>query len=196
MTGTYDWNPMPHFVDVRCPSCSARATFEFAEVVKIRLKNDVPFFQKSKLFDYQLFQDSCGHRWHGAIFYAGLHAGSVAAIRSLPEGYTPENWAHSRYLYRSHGLDIGSVNCSSCGLIQKHDLDWPSDAFFSIQYKGQELWAFNQESAKDLRDFIADIARDIDDYKWRHFLLHIPSIFKKRGAREHVVKHLNRLLDY
>lgn len=194
MTGTYDWNPMPHIVDVRCPSCDARASFEFAEIAKIRLKNDVPFFQNSDLFEYALFQDSCGHKWHGAIYYAGMHGGSVTAIRDLPEGYSPENWEHSRYLMRSHGLDLGSVSCSSCGLLQKHVLEWPSDAYFSIQYKGQELWAFNQGSAKDLRDFIGGSARNVDDYKWRNFLLHIPSVFKKRGARDHVVKHLDRLL--
>ncbi|WP_404418310.1 hypothetical protein [Marinospirillum sp.] len=194
MTGTYGWNPMPHFVDVCCPSCGSKAIFEFAEISKIHLKSDVPYFQESEIFDYELFQDSCGHKWHGAVFYAGLHGGSVESIKDLPVGYTPENWAHSRYLMRNHGLDIGSVNCSSCGLAQKHNLDWPADAYFTIQYKGQELWAFNQESAIDLRDFIDGVDRNVDAFKWRNFLLHIPSLFKNRGAREYVVKHLNRLL--
>lgn len=47
MTGTYDWNPMPHKVDIKCPSCGSRALFEFAEIVKISLKKDVPFFENS-----------------------------------------------------------------------------------------------------------------------------------------------------
>lgn len=42
MAGTYDWNPMPHKVDINCPSCGERAVFEFAEVVRIKLKKDVP----------------------------------------------------------------------------------------------------------------------------------------------------------
>ncbi len=42
MAGTYDWNPMPHKVDINCPSCGELAVFEFAEVVRIKLKKDVP----------------------------------------------------------------------------------------------------------------------------------------------------------
>jgi Fe-S-cluster-containing dehydrogenase component len=33
VTGTYDWNPMPGRLDVRCPSCGGHATFEFAKAV-------------------------------------------------------------------------------------------------------------------------------------------------------------------
>jgi len=94
MTGTYDWNPMPHKVDIKCPACAEHSVFEFAEVVKIALKKDVPFFEQSDLFEYYLFKDSCGHNWHGATYYANLHGGSTAAIRDLPEGYVPENWNH------------------------------------------------------------------------------------------------------
>lgn len=195
MTGTYDWNPMPHKVDVCCPSCAEKSTFEFAEIVKIKLKSDVAFFQNSKLFDYELFTDSCGHKWHGAIFYAGLHGGSVKAIHELPEGYKAEDWEHSRYLYRNHGLDIGSIACPNCHLSQKHILSWPGDAYFSIEYKGQQLWAFDRDSANELKEYIMDKDRNVDKYKWRNFLLHIPTVFKKQGAREYVVKHIDRLLS-
>ena len=51
MTGNYVWNPMPHIVDVRCPECGGYAEFEFAEMVRIKLKKDVEFFKKSKLFE-------------------------------------------------------------------------------------------------------------------------------------------------
>ena len=186
---------MPHKVDVRCPSCSGKSTFEFAEVVKLKLKSDVTYFQNSKLFDYELFTDSCGHKWHGAIYYAGLHGGSVKAINELPEGYKAEDWEHSRYLYRNHGLDIGSITCPNCHLNQNHILSWPSDAYFSIEYKGQQLWAFDRESVNELKEYITDKHRNVDKYKWRNFLLHIPTVFKKQGAREYVVKHINRLLS-
>ena len=97
-----------------CPSCDEYAVFEFAEIVKISLKKDVPFFEESVLFEYQMFKDSCGHKWHGAIYYANLHGGSTEAIRNLPEGYKPENWNHSKYLYRNHGSDLGAVSCRKC----------------------------------------------------------------------------------
>ena len=185
---------MPHQVSVQCPACGQCASFEFAEVVRIQLKKDVAFFQDSPQFDYQLFHDSCGHRWHGAVFYAGLHGDPVKAISSLPEGYSPEDWRHSQYLYRSHGLDIGSVSCEHCHTRRKHDLSWPKDAFFSVSYKGQNLWAFDRESAIDLRDFIMSKHRSVENYKWRNFLLHVPSVFLKQGARSNVAKLLNRVL--
>lgn len=46
MTGPYDWNPMPHTVDTRCPTCGEAAVFEFAEVVRIRhLTGTTPYSQ-------------------------------------------------------------------------------------------------------------------------------------------------------
>lgn len=195
MTGTYDWNPMPHKVDICCPSCQKLAHFEFCEVVKVCLKKDIGFFQNSNLFEYQLFQNSCGNRWHGAIYCMGLHGNSVAAIGNLPEGYSPEDWNHSKYLYRSHCQDIGTIQCAGCGLIKKHKLDWENEAYFSITYKGKHLWAFNRESAQELKQYINSKDRNLDKYNWSNFLLHIPSVFKKQSARDSIVKSLSKLLS-
>ena len=195
MTDTYDWNPMPHKVDVRCPSCESHAEFEFAEVREISLKKDIGFFKDSDLFDYQLFQDHGGRRWHGAVFYAGLHGGNIAAIRDLPEGYSPEDWAHLRYLHRrSSGLDLGSIQCTKCHGRKKHTLAWPADAYFTIEYRGKNLWAFNRETLIELRDYIVGNERKSAESKWSNFLLHIPSEFKQKKAREQVVRQLDKLL--
>ncbi|QLE85486.1 hypothetical protein FLM48_10600 [Shewanella sp. Scap07] len=195
MTGTYDWNPMPHKVDIKCPSCGEHALFEFAEVVKISLKKDVPFFEQSDLFEYYKFKDSCGHLWHGAVYYANLHGGSTLAIRDLPEGYKPEDWNHSKYLMRNHGTDLGAVSCSHCQMRKPYVLQWPNDAYFNISIKGQELWAFNRESAVELRDYIASSERKTDQYKWSKFLLHIPTTFKKQNVRDSVVKKINKAIE-
>lgn len=195
MTGSYHWNPMRHKLDVRCPSCGSRADFEFAEVSEISLKKDIPFFENSDLFEYRLFQGSGGSRWHGAIFYAGLHGGNIAAIRDLPDGYSAEDWSHPGYLHRRRGeFDPGSVNCATCHFRNKHVLAWPDDAYFSIEYRGQRLWAFNRETLVELRHYIAGNERDADGAKWRSFLLHIPSAFKRKKARDQVVKQLDQLL--
>ena len=93
MTGTYDWNPMPHRVDVTCPECGALATFEFAEVVKIRLKRDVEFFQKSKLFDYRFYEN-----W------------ANTGIAYCPEGFGPRDPWGLVFLSGEHmsmGMDSG-----------------------------------------------------------------------------------------
>ena len=185
---------MPHTLDVRCPSCGTKAFFEFAEAVRIREKKDVPFFQDNDQFDYLLCKDSCGHRWHAAIYYAGLHGRTVGSIGELPDGYSRSDWEHSKYLYRSAGSARGSVSCGSCHLRRKHELRWPEDAYFQIDYKSDVLWAFNDESASELRDFIASTDRKRDGYRWESFLMKIPTKFLRHGARDTIVKRLGKLI--
>ena len=97
MTGIYDWNPMPHVLDVRCPSCRGCARFEFAEVVRIKLLQDVPFFQASAQFEYAFFLSNwAGQNWHGAIYFPGLHGSATTTIHGLPEGYEAAAWEHSK----------------------------------------------------------------------------------------------------
>lgn len=193
MTEIFDWNPMPHKLDVKCPKCGSMSEFEFAEIVRIELKKDVEFFINSNVFEYQMFSDSCGHRWHGAIYFAGLHGEASKAIHSLPEGYCASSWEHSKYLLSSHST-LGSVRCKSCQYRSMHVLNWPQDAYFSIEIKGQVLWAFNTDSAMDLRAYIDSKDRRIRGYKYSSFLLHVPTYFKKQNVRKMVTKKLDRLL--
>ncbi len=183
---------MPHKVDVVCPDCSANAVFEFAEVVKISLKKDIDYFKASKFFEYRLFQDGCGHRWHGAIFYHGLH--SANNIKDLPEGYSMECFQHSQYWTRSHNLDIGAVCCTACGSRKKAKLNWPKDAYYQCEIRGDVLWGFNRQSLTELRDFIQSDSREEKKYTYQSFLRHIPSVFLQRKNRERVVAKLDRLL--
>ncbi|MEZ9349646.1 hypothetical protein AB4166_22690 [Vibrio splendidus] len=194
MTGIYDLNPMPHTVDIICPCCGEHVVFEFSEVVKISLKKDVEYFEKSDIFEYCLFRDSYGHNWHGAMYFANLHGCSIDAIKDLPEGYKATDWSHSRYLTPKSGGDIGSYSCNSCYSRKIHILNWPEDAFYSLSYKGEILWAFNRESAVDLKNYIQSTERNRSDYQWESFLLHVPTIFKKKNARGFVVKGLDRRL--
>jgi sarcosine oxidase delta subunit len=196
MTGTYDWNPMPHVVSVRCPRCSARAAFEFAEHVRIARKAEVPFFQKSKLFDYVFVKGRWhGQDWHAAVFHAGLHGG-IGAIKALPKGYAPEDWAHSKYFVRSQQTDRGTVVCAACGLRRKHRLAWPSDAWFQVEHRGKVLWAFDRSSANALRELIAATGarKKTRRDRWSSFLLHVPKEFLAASARDSLGKKLDRLL--
>ncbi len=196
MTAVYEWKPMPHCLDIRCPECSRLATFEFAEMVKIQLKKDVPFFQNHSLFDYAFFRDSCGNGWHAAIFFAGLRISHTSALTDLPEGYEPSAWDHSRYLHQSrgNGNDLGTVVCRNCSLRRKHTLSWPNDAYFQIDSRGKVLWAYHRESAIDLRNYLESVDRKQSGYKWELFLRHVPGDFLVAGLREQQVKLLDRLL--
>lgn len=192
MFSAYEWNPMPHKIDVKCPNCQRKAIFEFAEIVKIKLKKDIEFFEKSKVFDYKIFSNS-GQKWHAAIFYAGLQGSSTEAIHELPEGYSATDWDHSEYLVRTH-TNKGSIRCGHCFLNQKHILDWPKEAYFLVAYRGKELWAFNQETAQILRDYIKAELRDLKNQKWRAFLMKVPTEFLKKNARDSIIKSLDKLL--
>jgi len=187
MTYVYNWGSMPDELAIKCPACKGLAEFKFATVVKIKLKKDVEFFKESDAFEYSFEQDSSGRSWHLATFYSWLHGG-IESITSLPEGYAPENWSHvSRYMKK------GVCRCSQCGT-KKHELDWPLDAYFSIEYKGEHLWAYSRDYAVALRDFIESDER-VTRSKYMSFLLKIPTVFKKSNARDTVVKKLNKLLS-
>jgi hypothetical protein len=195
VTGAYEWNPMPHRLDVRCPACRRRAEFEFATAVRIALRKDIAFFTSSATFEHRFFRRrEISTSWHAALFYPGLHGGVRAIGSDLPEGYAATDWSHGKLLWRRHGLDVGSVVCAACGHRGKHALAWPADAFFQLDLRGETLWAFHRESALALRAFIASTARDRSKAKWRSFLLHVPSHFLGAKARAEVVKRLDRLL--
>jgi len=194
LTGIYQWNPMPHIVDIRCPECGGRAEFEFAEVVRIRLKKDVDFFKKSKLFEYRFLRDRAGTGWHAAFYFLRVHGRSTDVLDDLPAGYSPADWNHSRYLYRSHGHDWGTVDCFECDLRRKHVLSWPDEAFYQIVFGRAVLWAFHRESAVEIRDFIVSVDRDPAAFKWRTLLVHLPKEFLAAKARDGIVKRLDRLL--
>ena len=39
---------------------------------------------------------------------------------------------------------LGVVVCAACGLVRRHLLDWPGDAFFKCDIQGRTLWAWNR----------------------------------------------------
>lgn len=127
-------------------------------------------------------------------FSLGYNGRTVNTIRELPEGYAPSDWAHSQYVYRSSNLDIGSTDCDQCGNRQLHQLKWPQDAYYQIEYKGQILWAFNRETAKELKEYILSVDRDRTKFQWQSFLLHVPTVFLKQNSRDEIVKKLKKLL--
>ncbi len=193
MTHPAEWNPIPHRLDVRCPACARGAEFEFAEVVRIERKADIPAFEAHSQLEYHRFTNpSLGQDWHGAVFFAGLH-GSAQTLRDLPDGYYSTDWEHPRYLRAEVGLGWGSVRCS-CGLRQKHTLNWPLEAYYQVEYRGHGLWAFHREAAIDLRNYVASEHRVRSNYRWEAMLRHVPSAFLAAKARDTVVKRLDRLL--
>ncbi|MDF4206360.1 MULTISPECIES: hypothetical protein [Pseudomonas] len=194
MTSLAPWSPMPHQLALSCPQCAGQACFDFVVARPIERKADVPFFQAHPLLEYWKEQDNCGHYHHYALYFPGLHGDPMQSLGPLPDGYSPSHWQRSAYWYRDHGLDLGSVRCEHCHYAARHHLNWPGEAYFSVLYKGQMLWAFNRESALALHDYLGSAQRNPGGYPWRSFLRHIPGPFKSRKARQPLTRSLKRLL--
>ena len=195
MTGLYEWNVLPHVLSVSCPACGCEAQFEFAETVAVQRRTDVAYFKRSEHFEYHFRGEGFRAAHHFATYYHGLGGVTLAAVDDLPDGYQAEDWAHSRYFWRSGGKgERGAIMCAGCGLRKKHELDWPHDAYFQTDHRGHLLWAFNREALVDLRDFVASEQRRFEDYTWGWCLRHVPAVFLTAKARSAVVKKLDRLL--
>ena len=191
MTQTYTWNPMPPILAVRCPDCEAGAVFEFAEMALIRRKADIPYFQSSKNFSVLDYYSSGWKKL--AIFWHQL-GNPLSAINDFPTGYDPGMWAHSEYLVRKGPGDLGTIVCAQCGLRRKHVLEWPGNAWFQIDYRGQVLWAFERSSMVALTNFIASKDRQKAGRPWAGFLMKIPSLFLEAKAREAILRKLRARL--
>lgn len=165
------------------------------ECVKIRFKKDVPYFQKSKVFEYRKTRNHDGHGVNLACYYHKLNNQTLPEISDFPEGYAITDWAHSNYIYRIHGMDDGTAVCTKCDLRRKHKLKWPDEAYYRVNVKRQTLWAFNRQSALDLRDYIKSEDRDRSIYKYRSFLLKVPSYFQAKAFRDLIVKRLTAILN-
>ena len=189
MTGIYEYWSLPSKLNIRCPACQANADFEFARLAKIQLKKDVEYFQHHADFDYARFQDSCGGYWHAAFYYPNLSS-SIDQIQGLPEGYDSTSWSTCNSLQSR-----GGVTCETCGYRQEHELSWPNDAYYMVMYRQQALWAFHREAAIELYHYLSEALRDHKKYRYSFFLLHVPTVFKQKKARQHVTQQLQKLLS-
>jgi hypothetical protein len=90
----------------------------------------------------------------------------------------------------------GYLSCLSCGLTKHHEINWPIDAYFKIEVKGNVLWAWDREHVVAIRNYIESKDRVRKPSKYLASLYHIPAVFKLAKNREACVKSLNDLLQY
>jgi hypothetical protein len=192
MTYRYDVNPMPHDVAVACPACGREALFETATWVAIPRKKDIPFFKRSRWFQYVNIPNPTGAS-HFAVFFARF-SGGLERIGKLPDGYAPQAWAPSKYLKLYRASMLGTVFCAACGLLRKHNLTWPEDAFYKVDIRGRTLWAWNRAYALDTLEYLAQKDRDRRGFKTRLALDVIPKHFTTAKARQEATKKLGNLL--
>ena len=194
-------SPMPPILSVRCPNCTKHAIFEHVTAQPIQKNVDVDFFKKSPFFEFQDVEGRPGY----AIYFPRLGR-NLENLESLPEGYDNKAWQHSKY-WRHRSSDMGVLQCNNCSCRRKHNLQWPEDAYFKVEYKGDWLWAFDRETAQLLLNYIESDERNKTiigyiqakthkiEIKGHHsFLLKIPAKFQARNARDPIVKKLRKVL--
>ncbi len=104
-------------------------------------------------------------------------------LRTATGEVLPDNWD-------------GQVRCSACGHAARHVLDWPSDAWFKLDHRGETLWARDAEMLAEIRRFIAAGAeRQAIKKTSSHarYLVRIPSTFLKATDRETLLRKIDRL---
>ena len=194
MTYPYEWNPIPHELDIRCPDCSGHAKFEFAETRQIA-KADAEYFQADKLFEYSVSAGTFSQpgKKYTATYYHGLHRSNLESIQGLPDKYSSSEWEHSRYWL--HTTDKGTSTCMECQKRRKSVLNWPEDAWYQVEVRGKVLWAFDRPSLIALRNYIAATERNkVRRESYTAFLLNVPTHFLTAKVRDETVKKLNQLL--
>ena len=194
MTLPYEWLPIPHTIDVCCPECGSHARFEFPTQVPIAGKGSLEYFEESKVFEVVLVKNSVGQSMPYAQYYPGLHGHSLSALKDLPDGYNLSDWEQPDQLTDNRQDQTGTLLCSHCSLRRKHELNWPSDAFYQVPYKGSILWAFNRDIAEEILAFIESKDRNFKKFNYRIYLMRIPSLFLSAKARDTIVRKLSARL--
>jgi hypothetical protein len=168
----YEWHTLewPREVEIVCPRCSSMALLDLA------------------VFDYEhwsgnkpdLSSDPHRHFWNNVIVTERY----PAIVRwSAPSG----NQRPRR--------DMGVVRCSSCALIDRHDLSWPEDAYWKWDVADSTLWAWTRAHATAIRSYVAQALREASTFpEWEQSLRHLPKQFLAAKARDEVVRKIDRSL--
>ncbi len=127
---------------------------------------------------------ACPHCQGRAVFSTTHGLPLPVSLRQADGTILPDNWD-------------GRVRCSACGHAAAHALDWPAQAWFQIEHKGQVLWAKDAATLAEIRRFIAAGAgRNAlgKTSEYARFLLRIPSIFLSAQARVPVLRKIDKRL--
>lgn len=91
----------------------------------------------------------------------------------------------------------GKYSCRSCATTAAHSVNWPEDAFYKVEYRGNLLWAQTRKMMEDIRDYIsAGADRDATRKSSAYFvkLALIPKEFLNAKARAPILKKIDALL--
>jgi hypothetical protein len=170
----------PEKFNVHCPSCGECAVF------------DEPF---AFMTDKRNAPDGVlVHRW-GAWFVVEKYPLLMPwkAPRGSHQTIVFSDWrkGHGDYVYLKRGV----VRCDSCYHSRAHTLNWPDDAYFQWDIRGDILWAWSADHARILLDYISGKERNISrDTPYASSLRKVPKQFLSSKVRDLVIKRITDTL--
>jgi len=129
----------------------------------------------------------------------GVKLGGGFMIEKYPKEFpwkAPENRRRRSQICARTKEKWGVCTCGSCGYRAKHEFQWPEDAYYKTEVRGQMLWAWGRDEAEALRAYIASPDRKFTGIARTHFwfLRHVPKHFLEVKHRTEALKKLDRLL--
>ena len=166
-------------VEIRCPRCGGRATFdEPFQFVSARKAQGLPDGET---------------RWGG--WYVREKYPSVVRWKA-PGGshqYLFTGAARSSAGYRL--WHRGVVRCRECHLVALHVLRWPGDAYFQWNVRGTRLWSWDVNHARVLLHYIENSLRDPRRYPaYRGSLQKLPAAILAARSRDTVARKIRGTL--
>ena len=164
-------------LEVRCPRCGGRATFE--EPFEFLLARQVDAGQAEGM-----------HRWGGWLvrekFPSVVRWKAPRGSEQYLTGGCPGG-----YRLRHRGV----VRCRACHFVGVHVLRWPADAFFHWNVRGTPLWAWDVEHARVLLEYIGSLQRDPFRHgAYRRSLQKLPAAILAARSRETVSRKIRETL--
>ncbi len=159
---------IPGDMQIRCPRCGACASYM------------TPFAFYSQKQGPPADVQSPTHNW-GSYLVVELYPAIMPwSPPSRGAGYT-----HS----------AGVVLCPVCHLAASHKLDWPEDAFYRWDIRGNTLWACSAEHARAILAFLSSAERNENLFgPYARSLRKLPSEFLSAKVRERIAKAIRRSL--
>ena len=190
--------PAPNTISVKCPQCEKHATFNKSVGIANIEKVNRNYFDSSKNFDTFFTKQ------HGRFQYEVWHDKGLGKnldnIEDLPVGYTAQDFKPSRYSWPLRNFSRGVIACNHCTLRRRTNINWPEQAYFSVEYKNKKLWAYNREMALAILEYLKNPSRkkfsqsirNQTSYGW---LGNLPTVFQTKKATPHIIKKLEKLLS-
>jgi hypothetical protein len=195
----YGYGLQPDTFSIRCPRCGKEARFSLP----------FKFFRLPDGRKLEDLEEPSGHIRHSYTpgFQPGTDGEALAdyenIVRIAPNSYVEVRFpdlfpwkGKATYPIRNTN---GVCSCLNCGYRSRHELKWPNDAYYRVEYRSKVLWGWTRADMLTLKRFIESGNRDEvikKAYPGANVLLwRLPAVFLLAKNREDLLKRIEKLLE-